>query len=261
MTAIHPPILRNPYFSSFSSYAEWKDRGLIRVFEPERPLAAEAVAAHSAFRSHVRNAHFPCVGAKASLNGNFNRYGFYPQIGSPEATAGLAQDLWSYAVDQAKFGTNYASFIASFEGPKVTSESEWEGLLWRQLQRLHEVDTLHSEWDPTVSDNPDDANFSFSFASVGFFVVGLHSGASRIARRFAWPTMVFNVHAQFDRLRKVGLFDRLRRTIRLRDLRLQGSLNPNLSDFGKDSEAKQYSGRPVEEEWKCPFKRLFGKKK
>jgi FPC/CPF motif-containing protein YcgG len=71
--------------------------------------------------------------------------------------------------------------------------------------------------------------------------------------------MVFNVHAQFERLREERLFERMQETIRSRDLKLQGSLNPNLSDFGKQSEAKQYSGRPVEKEWKCPFQRFFGK--
>jgi FPC/CPF motif-containing protein YcgG len=72
--------------------------------------------------------------------------------------------------------------------------------------------------------------------------------------------MVFNVHSQFENLRNEGLFERMQETIRARDLKLQGSLNPNLSDFGKQSEAKQYSGRAVEKEWKCPFKRFFGKK-
>jgi FPC/CPF motif-containing protein YcgG len=45
----------------------------------------------------------------------------------------------------------------------------------------------------------------------------------------------------------------MRETIRARDMKLQGTLNPNLSDFGKQSEARQYSGRAVEQNWKCPF--------
>ncbi|MEP6902345.1 MAG: YqcI/YcgG family protein, partial [Actinomycetota bacterium] len=35
--------------------------------------------------------------------------------------------------------------------------------------------------------------------------------------------------------------------------------NPNLSDFGTQSEARQYSGRAVEHEWKCPFHALMNK--
>ena len=136
-------------------------------------------------------------------------------------------------------------------------EAEWERVVWEQLQSLHEID--RTDWDATVSSDPTDSNFSFSFAGTGFFVVGLHQGASRLSRQFAWPTMVFNVHGQFERLREEGHFERMQSTIRARDLKLQGSLNPNLSDFGKQSEAKQYSGRPVEKEWKCPFHRVFGR--
>ena len=249
--------LSNPYNAAFSSYAESRGGRLVSVASPELGIAGEALVAHDAFQQHVTNADFPCVGAKASLNGNFYRYGFYDEINSPAATSGLAHDLWHYAQDQLAFGTNYATFIASFRGPKVTNETEWEMLLWEQLQSLHEID--QSDWDSTVSSDPDESHFSFSFAGTGFFIVGLHQGASRLSRRFAWPTMVFNVHAQFERLREEGLFERMQSTIRVRDMTLQGTLNPNLSDFGKQSEAKQYSGRPVEKDWKCPFQRVFGR--
>jgi FPC/CPF motif-containing protein YcgG len=51
----------------------------------------------------------------------------------------------------------------------------------------------------------------------------------------------------------------MQETIRARDLELQGSINPMLSDFGVDSEARQYSGRAVEENWQAPFKAVEGK--
>ena len=35
---------------------------------------------------------------------------------------------------------------------------------------------------------------------------------------------------------------------------LQGTINPNLADFGDASEARQYSGRAVEANWTCPFR-------
>ena len=251
------PTLSNPYSADFSSYAELRCGSLVHVTSPGLPVVGEPLYAHEAFQKHITNTEFPCVGAKASINGNFYRYGFYDTVNSPGATSGLAHDLWHYAMDQQTFGTNYATFIACFRGPKVMDESEWEMLLWNQLQSLHEIDK--SDWDETVSSEPQDSHFSFSFAGVGFFIVGLHQRASRLSRRFAWPTMVFNVHAQFERLRGEGLFDRMQSTIRARDLKLQGSLNPNLSDFGKQSEAKQYSGRAVEKEWKCPFHRVFGR--
>ncbi len=95
--------------------------------------------------------------------------------------------------------------------------------------------------------------FSLSLAGHPFFVIGLHPGASRIARRFAWPAMVFNSHVQFDRLREDGRYTKMQKATRARDLALQGSINPNLADFGTAPETRQYSGRKVEADWKCPF--------
>jgi len=89
-------------------------------------------------------------------------------------------------------------------------------------------------------------------------VVGLHPRASRRARRFAAPALVFNLHDQFERLRADGRYETLRRTILARDLAFSGSLNPMLARFGEVSEARQYSGRAVEPGWSCPFHRGEG---
>jgi hypothetical protein len=45
----------------------------------------------------------------------------------------------------------------------------------------------------------------------------------------------------------------MQEVIRSRERNLQGTLNPNLGDFGVRSEARQYSGRPTEPDWRCPF--------
>ena len=34
---------------------------------------------------------------------------------------------------------------------------------------------------------------------------------------------------------------------------LQGEINPMVDDHGQSSEARQYSGREVEEDWQAPF--------
>jgi uncharacterized protein len=47
----------------------------------------------------------------------------------------------------------------------------------------------------------------------------------------------------------------MRRAIRARDVALQGDINPNLADMGERSEARQYSGRAVDDAWRCPFHR------
>ena len=245
----------NPYskYSDQSSYAAWRDGKLVCIADAERNLSGIAETAHAEFLEHISNPVFPCIGAKASLNGGCYRFGFYAEMNAPETTAVLAHDLWSYAQERPTLNSDYATFVASFAAPSVTDEKNWENLLWTQLQNLHELDRSHYDWDKTVSDDPESADFSFSFAETGFFIVGLHPASSRISRRFKWATLVFNAHSQFERLREQNKFERMRETIRARDLKLQGSLNPNLSDFGKQSEARQYSGRAVEENWKCPF--------
>jgi hypothetical protein len=221
--------------------------------DEKRSLSPLAVKAHDQFRDHVNNHDFSCVGAKAAINGNCYRFGFYSEMNTAAATSGLAHDLWTYAQERTTFGSDYATFVASFAGPVIANEQKWEELLWAQLQNLHELDRSFHSWDSTVSSDPEAPDFSFSFAETGFFIVGLHPESSRLARRFAYPTLVFNAHAQFEQLREQNRFERMRQTIRARDLKLQGSLNPNLSNFGERSEARQYSGRAVEENWKCPF--------
>ncbi len=46
----------------------------------------------------------------------------------------------------------------------------------------------------------------------------------------------------------------MRERILERDQELAGSLNPMLARHGEVSEARQYSGRVVTEEWVCPFR-------
>jgi len=85
-------------------------------------------------------------------------------------------------------------------------------------------------------------------------VVGLHPRASRPARTFAKPTLVFNLHDQFEELRRAGKYEGMREKIMVRDEALAGSRNPMLARHGESSEARQYSGRIVDADWRCPFK-------
>jgi FPC/CPF motif-containing protein YcgG len=132
----------------------------------------------------------------------------------------------------------------------VKEPAGFEGLLWRQLRLLHERDT--AEWDPSVSSDPGDPRFAFSFGGRAFFVVGLAPSGERWARTFPWPLLAFNAHRQFRELRTSGKFERIQEVVRERDEALEGDLNPNLSDWGSHTEARQYSGREVEDDWTCP---------
>jgi FPC/CPF motif-containing protein YcgG len=205
----------------------------------------------SQFREYVQQPDFPCLGAKSVVRLNSYRLELYGALGSEGDAVTLVSDLASFS--EAAVDERLRAFIAVFPGSPPQDEIEFERRLWRQLQLLHEADPDHGRAAAGVSSDPDDPHFSFSVGGRAFFVVGLNPGSSRVARRFKWPALVFNPHEQFARLREEGRFNGLRSAIRARDMALQGTENPNLADFGERSEARQYSGRQTEADWKCPF--------
>lgn len=216
------------------------------------PLLEKAIRA--AFREFILDPAFPCVAAKAAVNAHADRLHVYDELASPGATAALSRDLAAFVEEQKRIASDYVTFVAVFKQPLELSETEFEVRLWSQLRQLNREDAAaHFAWDPHVSDDPRDPHFAFSFAGHAFFIVGLHSQSSREARRFPWPALVFNLHEQFEKLREHGRYEHMRHVIRERDTALQGSANPMLEDFGQASEARQYSGRAVDEKWTPPF--------
>ena len=208
---------------------------------------------HHGFVALVLDEHFTCVGAKAAIRQGGYRFGLYEALGSASATAGLAPDLFTFLSERHTFNSTFVTYVASFAGTPPPDETAFEQDLWATLQQLHELDAPLHQWDRSVTADPDDPRFSFSFAETALFVVGLHAASSRATRRFAWPTLVFNPHEQFDRLRSSGQFERFQNVIRTADRALDGTTNPMLANFGERSEAAQYSGRKVDEVWRCPF--------
>lgn len=200
----------------------------------------------------VENGH-PCLGAQAAFNREAVRFGTYDRLGDTAVTHGLARDLATYVEELSASAADFMTFIAVFQEPRDLDESEFECEMWRQLAQLHVLDRRYHRWDTSVSSDPASAEFSFSFAGTAFFVVGMHPNSSRLARRFQMPAMAFNAHGQFERIRQSRSFEKMKRVIRQRDEALQGSINPMLQDFGDTSEARQYSGRAVDDDWTCPF--------
>ena len=198
----------------------------------------------------LENEH-PCIMAKTIFAMDQFTLKTYEDFGSMEASARLLKDLKDY-IEAYDFESNdFKTFLAVFPNSPEYSEISFEELLWKQLGNIHKLD--NEQWDPAVSDDPKDENFSFSIAGKAFYVVGLHPNSSRKARQSPYTTLTFNLHWQFEKLREMGTYQKVRDRIRDRDVALQGSINPVLEDFGNNSEAKQYSGRKVDKEWKCPF--------
>ncbi|WP_375285446.1 guanitoxin biosynthesis heme-dependent pre-guanitoxin N-hydroxylase GntA [Sphingomonas sp.] len=205
-------------------------------------------------KTHVEDAGFPCVGAKAALaKGTLNVLACN-RIDSAWDDLRIHDGLVRFAQDYKEQPALFRSFAAVFDGPADLTEEAFERALWARVQSLSDKDRWRGQdYDARVSHDPDDPHFSLSFGGEAFFVVGLHPNASRPARRFARPTLVFNLHDQFETLRAQGKYETMREKILVRDEALAGSRNPMLSRHGDASEARQYSGRVVGEEWRCPF--------
>lgn len=206
-------------------------------------------AVRDALAEMVAHHDFPCLGARSVFRRDAADILVLDSADPPDlATLAHRLDAFATAHEGAE---DLASFLTVFRSPVPASEADFESMLWGVLQHLHDRDD--EPWAPDVASDPVDPRFAFSFAGTPFFIVGLHPEASRVARRAPLPTIVFNLHRQFERLRAEGTFARMRTSIRRRDERLQGSLNPMVDDYGSTSAARQYSGRAVEQGWRAPF--------
>lgn len=227
--------------------------------EEEKPQDRFATEAREAFRQSVLGSDFPCLGAKAAFNSESYVLNVYGELGASDSTARLSAELFDFTRSEIRRSSEYATFVAIFAGPFGIDEVQFEHLLWRQLRKLHRAEAEQFDWDPSVRSDPGDPYFSFSLGGQALYVIGMHANSSREARRFKWPALVFNPHEQFEQLRADGKWKKMQETIRSRDFALQGSINPMLSDFGQQSEARQYSGRAVEEAWRAPFSPIKSK--
>ena len=204
---------------------------------------------------YIADHGFPCVGAKAALaKGTLDVLGAR-DIASAWDDLRIHERLRCFAARYRAEPSLFRSFAVVFSGPDDLSEEAFEQAIWQRIQSLSDKDVwLGQEWDERVSPDPANPHFSLSFGGEAFFVVGLHPHASRPARRFARPTMIFNLHDQFETLRAQGRYETMREKIMVRDETLAGSRNPMLSRHGEMSEARQYSGRAVDGDWRCPFR-------
>jgi FPC/CPF motif-containing protein YcgG len=203
---------------------------------------------------HVSDRLFPCVGAKAALARGTLSVLACNRIDSGWDDLRIHDGLMRFAEAYREEPGLFRSFAVVFDGPTAFDEPAFERALWSRIQSLSDKDVWRGQtYDARVSHDPDDPHFSLSFGGEAFFVVGLHPNASRPARRFDKPTLVFNLHDQFETLRAAGQYEAMREKILVRDEKLAGSRNPMLARHGASSEARQYSGRVVDNGWACPF--------
>ena len=206
------------------------------------------------FRRFVGDGGFPCVGAKSALNRGTMRFVVARDFGSAWDDLRILPSIHALAKDYRADPVPFQSLVVLFENGAPDDEEAFEGQMWKRLQSLSDKDDwLGQPPDARVAHDPADPHFALSFGGEAFFVVGLHPLASRPARRFEVPALVFNLHDQFERLRDEGRYQPLRAKILARDEKLAGSMNPMLAEHGTISAARQYSGRAVNDDWRCPF--------
>lgn len=203
------------------------------------------------YREWIIDENHPCIMAQTIFSQDTFTIKKYGALGKPDFDVKLLQDLNSYIEDYDFDSNDFQTFIAVFPEDAASSEIDFEQELWRRLIELSKLD--NSKWDSAVSRNPEDNHFSFSLGGKAFYIVGMHPNSSRIARKSPYPSIAFNLHHQFEKLREMGVYENVRDRIRQRDRDLQGFINPMLEDFGNKSEARQYSGRISGKDWKCPF--------
>ena len=191
------------------------------------------------FEDFIINKNHPCVMAQTVFSMDKVDFHVYDNFGSKNTATKILKDLKQYIAKYDFESKQFFTFMAVFKGRKSFTEKQFEEILWKQLDFLHEVDT--DAWDPAVSNDPENKDFSFSLGGKAFYMVGLHPNSSRMARQTPYPAIAFNLHWQFEKLREMGTYEVVRDKIRERDTELQGNINPVLQDFGENSEARQYS--------------------
>ena len=216
-------------------------------------MATGSDAIISAFLEHIRDRQFPCIAAKTAQAMDQIHCIVADHLACPKDDAAILKSLYNFVDDYRKSTSTYNSAAVIFKGPETSDEESFDRLLWQRLQAISDLDAAHYPYDQRVDSDPSSPKFSFSLKQEAFYIIGLHPSSSRKARNFRYPTLVFNAHEQFEKLRMTNKYDPMKHAVRQRDKKLSGSVNPMLSDFGDASEVFQYSGRKYDKDWKCPF--------
>jgi FPC/CPF motif-containing protein YcgG len=206
------------------------------------------------FSEHLKSDIFPCIAAKAALVKNHIRCEVFDHMSCAKDDENILQFLYGF-IDAYRNSTEmYHSAAVIFKAPVFENEDRFDEALWKRLQALSDLDAMYYAYDKRVSSSPGSSLFSYSLKEEAFYIIGLHPSASRLARQFEYPALIFNPHAQFENLRELSKYENMKMVVRKRELANTGSVNPMLKDFGEQSEVFQYSGRNYNNDWQCPLK-------
>ena len=196
---------------------------------------------------------FPCVAAKAALSRNHIHCMVAMHMACPAQDEIILQFLYSFVDKYRTSEDSYHSAAVIFKEPVAMNEKSFDSLIWQRLNSLSSLDKRTYAHDHRVDSDPGSSHFSFSLKEEAFFILGLHPGSSRRSRQFKYPALIFNPHAEFEKLRKTNRYTKMKEVVRKRDVEYSGSINPMLADFGEASEVYQYSGLQYDADWICPL--------
>jgi FPC/CPF motif-containing protein YcgG len=131
-------------------------------------------------------------------------------IACPKDDLSILHFLYHFVDAYRQFERCFSSAAIIFEGPLDITEELFDALLWKRLQALSNIDAANYAYDQRVDADPASPNFSFSIKEEAFFIIGMHPASSRAARRFMYPALVFNPHAQFEDLKQKNKYDTIR---------------------------------------------------
>lgn len=208
-----------------------------------------------AYLDHFATKGFPCVAAMAAVKRGQVSCIVADDMSCPAHDAEILQFLYRFVDRYRASGKRFNSAAVIFRGPEIRDEWAFDRLLWKRLNALADLDRENFAHDRRVDADPASSRFSFSIKEEAFFVIGLHPESQRRARTFHFPTLVFNPHQEFERLRKEKRYEQMKNIVRKRDKLYSGSVNPMLKEFGEASEVYQYSGIEYDPKWRCPLKK------
>jgi uncharacterized protein len=206
------------------------------------------------FFKYIQLKQFPCVGAKTANAKNQIKCLVVDNIFCPANDIKILTFLNKFIDEYRLANTIFHSAAIIFSEPTHITEAQFEKAMWQRLQSISTIDAKSYAYDKRVSADINSPLFSFSIKEEALFVVGIHPSSSRLARRFAYPTLIFNPHAQFDVLKQTSKYKSLQHVIRKKDIALSGTINPMLSDYAVNTELKQYSGKNYGNTFICPLK-------
>ena len=206
------------------------------------------------FHLFIRNKDFPCVAARDALAKENIKIMVAGHLACPSDDEAILNFIYDFTNEYRQAEKGFHSVAIIFKEPSNIDEKFFDTLMWQRLQALRIIDAKKYNYDSRVDDDPSSPAFSFSLMQEAFFVLALHEKNSRQARQFQYPTLIFNPHAQFTKMKTTAAYENMKAVVRKRDTAFSGSVNPMLTDFGHASEVYQYSGQVYDEQWQCPLK-------